>query len=258
MAFNFITGDCVLAMAEMENESLDLIVTSPPYNRKVKYRSYRDDRRELEYREWVFEWAQQFLRLLKPEGHVMINVGSSGTDPWKPFVVAYQLAKAGLVLQNRIAWVKSFTDEGGVSQGHFRPITTDFHPNNLFEDVFHFTKSGRQRVYRLAVGVPFKDKSNLERFGHKEDLRCRGNVWFVPYKTTRKREEGEHPAQFPVELAVLCMLFSLGKGGGKRVMDPFLGEGSSAVAAKELGHEFVGIDLDGKYVLKAKQKVEGK
>ena len=99
--------------------------------------------------------------------------------------------------------------EGGIKTfGHFKPINSPRFLNDCHEYVFHFTKSGRVELNRLALGVPYQDKSNIARWSHTggKDLRCRGNTWFVPYETIQSREkERPHPATFPVQLAEWCI-----------------------------------------------------
>ena len=82
--------------------------------------------------------------------------------------------------------------EGGLKTfGHFKPINSPRFLNDCHEYVFHFTKSGRVELNRLALGVPYQDKSNIARWRHTQgdDLRCRGNTWFVPYETIQSRRE---------------------------------------------------------------------
>ena len=90
-----------------------------------------------------------------------------------------------------------------VSRGHFKPISSQRFLNDCHEYIFHFTKSGRVEIDRLALGVPYQDKSNIARWSHTSgrDRRCRGNTWFIPYETIQSRQkERPHPATFPVEL----------------------------------------------------------
>jgi site-specific DNA-methyltransferase (adenine-specific) len=160
------------------------------------------------------------------------------------------------VLQNHIIWVKSVAIAGR-THGHFKPINSKRYLNHTWEHLLHLTKAGETPVDRLAVGVPFQDKSNIRRFGHEEDLRCAGNVWFVPYDTIqdRQRERGSHPATFPVELARRCLRLH-GAGEGALVLDPFLGTGTTLVAARALGITGVGIESDASYAESARRRLE--
>jgi site-specific DNA-methyltransferase (adenine-specific) len=166
-------------------------------------------------------------------------------------------------LQNTIHWIKSISIERGEqteSYGHFKPINSSRYLNNCHEYVFHFTPEGKSSLDRLAVGVPYADKTNIARWQHTggADKRCRGNAWFIPYKTIHQRaKQRPHPATFPTELASKCIRLH-----GVReavVLDPFLGIGHSAFAAKECSDmvsRFVGFDIDEEYIKVACQVLE--
>ena len=105
---------------------------------------------------------------------------------------------------------------------------------------------------RLAIGVPYQDKSNVGRWkGAGQDLRCRGNVWFIPYKTIRDRSsQRPHPATFPLKLPEQCLRLH-GVSRTKLVVDPFMGSGTTAVAAQRLNLPCIGFDVDEDYVRQA-------
>ncbi|HKS31188.1 MAG TPA: DNA methyltransferase, partial [Chthoniobacterales bacterium] len=142
--------------------------------------------------------------------------------------------------------------------GHFKPINSRRFLNDCHEYAFHFTKSGHVELDRLALGVPYQDKSNIARWSHTggEDLRCRGNTWFVPYETIQSREkERPHPATFPVQLAEWCIKLH-GVSRVQRMLDPFLGIGNSASAAQRCAvKRFVGFEIDEAYLAEAKRRI---
>jgi site-specific DNA-methyltransferase (adenine-specific) len=166
------------------------------------------------------------------------------------------------VLQNTFHWVKSITIETRsneqISAGHFKPINSKRFVNDCHEYVFHLTKSGDVTLDRRAAGVPYQDKSNIARWGHTggADLRCRGNTWFIPYETIQSRDkERPHPATFPVALVEQCVRLH-GKGKQTRLLDPFLGIGTSAIAAqRQQIEEFTGIELDAHYLAAANERL---
>ena len=172
------------------------------------------------------------------------------------------LLRPTFVLQNVIHWIKAITMEdrdGEVrSYGHFKPISSTRFLNDAHEYVFHFTKSGRVELDRLAIGVPYQDKSNIARWSHTRgsDLRCRGNTWFIPYETIQSRaKERPHPATFPVRLAEWCIKLH-GLSRVQTVLDPFLGIGNSAVAAQRCGvKHFIGFEIDENYLREARRRV---
>jgi site-specific DNA-methyltransferase (adenine-specific) len=115
-------------------------------------------------------------------------------------------------------------------------------------------------IDRLAIGVPFADKSNINRRQHPRDRRCGTNVWFIPYETVQSRaEKFDHPAGFPLELPLRCINLH-GLRAGLFVVDPFLGAGTTLVAAQALGCPSIGIEIDRKYVevaIKRLQEAKG-
>ena len=166
------------------------------------------------------------------------------------------------VLQNTIHWIKSISiqDREGDAQshGHFKPISSKRFLNDCHEYIFHFTKTGHAEIDRLALGVPYQDKSNISRWSHTggRDLRCRGNTWFIPYETIQSRaRERPHPATFPVQLAEWCIKLH-GASRVQTMLDPFLGIGNSAIAAQRCGvKKFIGFEIDQTYLSEAKRRV---
>jgi site-specific DNA-methyltransferase (adenine-specific) len=179
--------DYLSGLATLPTDSVDDCVTSPPYNIGIAYRTYRDRMPPRAYLDWLGKVGAAICRVLKPEGSFFLNVGSTGSDPWIASDSERAMGEA-FVLQNHIAWVKSLSIADD-TVGHFKPITSPRYLNNNHEAIFHFTKSDRVSIDRLAVGVPFKDKSNIARWGHKRDRRCGGNVWFLPYDGEVARTE---------------------------------------------------------------------
>lgn len=239
-----LTGDCLIEMKRLEAESIDAIVTSPPYNLGVAYRSYDDTVPRSAYLRWIADVAGAMKRVLKEDGSLFLNMGATNSDPWVLFDVAETLREF-FTLQNHIAWVKSISI-GEDTVGHFKPISSYRYLNQNHEAIFHFTKSGAVQIDRLAVGVPYKDKTNIARRGHAQDKRCAGNTWFIPYKTVQSRDDKfNHPAAFPSALAERCLLLHGGDDGV--VLDPFLGSGSTLIAAQNLNWAGIGIEIDPVY-----------
>jgi site-specific DNA-methyltransferase (adenine-specific) len=276
-------------MSRLADESVDLVVTSPPYNLGICYGKYSDQQDRRSYLGWCGDWATQIRRLLKPDGSFFLNVGSVPSNPMLPHEIVLALRDL-FVLQNTIHWIKSIAiggperkasasdphlnplpgqgeaagerrvrvEGGGKTFGHFKPINSKRFLNDCHEYVFHFTKSGHVELNRLALGVPYQDKSNIARWSHSrgKDLRCRGNTWFVPYQTIQSREkERPHPATFPVQLAEWCIKLH-GVSRVETMLDPFLGIGNSAVAAQLYQvKRFIGFEIDETYLAEAKRRV---
>lgn len=262
--FDLRHEDCIEGMRTMPDESIDLVVTSPPYNLGIAYASYDDSLTSGDYLRWSVEWAGEVKRLLKPDGALFLNVGAAPAKPWMPYELALAFRDL-FALQNTIHWIKSITveprDGEPVSVGHFKPINSKRFVNDCHEFVFHFTKTGDLPVDRLAVGVPYADKSNIARWGHTggNDKRCRGNNWFIPYDTILSRQKDRpHPATFPVALASRCLALHGKAPESVAMLDPFLGIGNAALAAGRAGvARFVGFEIDEVYLAEARDRING-
>ncbi len=264
----FYLADCLDVFERLSAQSVDVIVTSPPYNLGIRYRTYQDTLTPEQYLTWTGEWIAAAARVLKPEGSLFLNVGARPSDPWTALDVA-QAARPHLRLQNIIHWVKSITierDAAGagaeltrdLSVGHYKPINSDRYVNDCHEFVFHLTPKGNTPVDRLALGVPYQDQSNIGRWlAAANGVRCRGNTWFVPYETIQRRDRDRpHPATFPSRLPEQCLRLH----GTSRIdlaMDPFTGLGSTGVACARLGLNFIGAEIDETYLVRAIERVEG-
>ncbi len=247
-----ITGDCLSVLAGLPADSVDVIVTSPPYNIDLQYRAYRDQRAEVDYLDWLVAICTELRRVMKPAASFFLNISGSNSRPWLPFELIVRLRPL-FELQNHITWVKSIAI-GEDSTGHYKPVGGSRFLNRAHEHVFHLTRSGHVRLDRLAIGVPFKDKSNIARRNHAQDLHCRGNTWFIPYRTVNSRaQKVHHPGTFPVELPQWCI--RLHGAAAPVVLDPFMGTGTTILAAHREGGQGIGIDIDPSYVAIAAERM---
>lgn len=262
--FDLHHGDCLEGLRTLEAETVDVVVTSPPYNLDIGYRSYADNAPREQYLDWCAQWAGEIRRVLKPAGSFFLNVGASPANPLLPHQIAIRFAEL-FVLQNTLHWIKSITvqprRQPEISVGHFKPIQSKRYLTDCHEYLFHFTRDGNIPVDRLAVGVEYADKSNIARWAHtkeeKRDLRCRGNNWFIPYETIKSRDSDRpHPATFPTQLAEWCYRLH-GLKPDLVGLDPFLGLGHAAQAARNCGlARFIGFELDAGYLAEARARLE--
>src|SRR5262245_52343627 len=263
----FYLANCLDVFKHLEPQSVDVIVTSPPYNLGIQYNRYQDTLSRDDYLEWTHTWVAAAARVLKADGSLFLNVGAKPTDPWTALDVA-QAARSHLRLQNIIHWIKSIAIDrasagaaSGLTRdlavGHYKPINSDRFLNDCHEFVFHFTHDGATALDRLALGVPYQDQSNVTRWRSAgQGVRCRGNTWFIPYETIQRRERDRpHPATFPSQLPEQCLrLHGLSKI--RVVMDPFTGLGSTAVACARVGVNFIGADIDEVYLSEAAARMK--
>lgn len=255
--------DCIEGMKLLDAESIDVIVTSPPYNIGIPYSSYNDKKPQEVYLNWISDVSFECKRILKNNGSFFLNIGGTLKDPWIPLDIAYRVKKE-FKMQNMIHWINSiaipFEDvgnyphiKGDIAVGHYKPINSNRYHHDCHEFIFHFTKNGDVILDKLAIGVAYQDKSNIDRWkSAKIDKRDRGNTWFIPYKTiTSKRP---HPTSFPVKLPTMCIL-DHGLNKTKTVLDPFMGIGSTAIACLRLGVDFIGFEIDSDYISVAQDRI---
>jgi hypothetical protein len=150
--------------AQLPARSVDVIVTSPPYNLGIQYNQYQDTLSRSDYLQWTNAWVAAAARVLRPEGSLFLNVGAKPTDPWTALDVA-QAVRPHLRLQNIIHWVKSIAIErsaagsaAGLTRdlavGHYKPINSDRFLNDCHEFIFHFTRSAKPAWSGWPLGSP--------------------------------------------------------------------------------------------------------
>jgi len=252
---SFYVGDTADGCPEIEDESCDLIVTSPPYFKK---NGYTDG--------LMRKLGGVFGRVLRPGGRAYVIIAQIKEKLDRPFDAQREIiagAKGELAPGQTIIWVKSIAVGGWVekcpscatknrtevvSRGHFQPINSDHLLNYCWEYVLCFVKKPEKSAHALnrkadGIGVAYADKSNIKRWKSAGDaLHCPGDVWFLPYETTGATTKKMHRHEFPLELA--CRLIRIsGIPNGSTVFDPFVGGGTTCYAANSLGMKSLGYDL---------------
>ncbi len=249
-------GDCIEGMRErVPDGSVDVIVTSPPYNIGVSYADHDDNLPFDRYLDWMETLAIECRRVLREGGSFFFNIGDRPSDELRSLKVAERICRH-LRLQNTVHWVKSIAaPKEGVNMGHYKPVNSDRYLNNAQEYIFHFTPTGETKLDKLAIGVPYRDKSNIGRWkAATRDRRDRGNTWYIPYQTVTGAKP--HPAAFPDRLPEMCIrLHGLRDDRPLLVLDPFMGTGTTAVAAARLGCRYVGFEMSEEYVCIAKDRL---
>jgi len=232
-AIDIRLGDCVAGLEKQPARSIDCIVTSPPYKDSDGYSDL--------LMHHVFFHA---YHALKDDGLMFVNFGHLAEDKIRPFHLACKLADRGAwTLQETFVWVKN----------HYRPIQGKRRVNNLTEFIFMFSKEKMPELDRLAVGIPYADKSNIGRYA-VSDLKCAGNVWNIAYDTIQSSEDKLHNDRFPLDLPLRCLKLA-GVKPGQLVCDPFTGSGTTALACKQLGLNYIGWEINPKHYQTAINRV---
>lgn len=219
---------------EIPNESVDCIVTSPPYKNSDGFKH-----------KMILEAFKEAYRILRYDRAMFVNFGHLKEDKARPFQVVTTIQEIGFKLHDTIIWEKN----------HYTPLRGN-NLNNVFEYVFFFTKGDCPNLDRLAVGRPYTDKSNVDRYGGGKDLTCGGNIWKIPYETIQKSTQKNHPDRFPVALPERCLKLVGAPKHCKTVVDIFGGSMTTGVAAARLGcRKFYGIEIDRERAMKGRQRL---
>ena len=250
MSINLLHGDCIEEMAKMDAGSIDLTVTSPPYDNLRTYEG------SLEWSEEIWKQVlEQLYRVTKQGGVVVWIVGDAtikGSETGTSFKQALYAKEIGFNLHDTMIYEKSTS-----------PFPMHTRCNQLFEYMFVFakkapscfnpikipTKTGGQRRkkdggYRAADG-----SMKSANYATRKTTKTIGNIWryCVGGKST------PHPASFPLQLA--SDHIRSWSNEGDTVLDPFMGSGTTGIACKNLNRNFIGIEKVGKYFEIAKARV---
>ncbi len=233
-----ICGDCIETLGKIAQPFVDLIFADPPFNIGYKYDKYHDKVERNNYIAWTKDWIAACKKVLKPAGSFYIAIGDDYAANVK--VIADEL---GLVMRNWIIWHYTFgqqtKDKFARSHTHIFYFVNDS-KNFAFNDFAVRVPSDRQLIYADKRANPA---------GKIPD-----DVWEDPRVCgTFKERTGWHPCQMPEQL--LMRIIAASSNAGDCVLDPFVGSGTTAAAAKKLHRNYVGIEISADYVKKANQRL---
>jgi site-specific DNA-methyltransferase (adenine-specific) len=224
-----ILGDCLKSMYEIESNSIDVIVTSPPYNKKglaggkikpgnqvwkkfnIDYSEYDDNLSEEDYSEWMVNILNEMMRIIKVDGSIFFN-HKPRRHKNKVHLPTDFISKSDLNIYQLIIWNR--LSSPNIRKDVLLPCT--------------------EHIYWLCKSKPKTYKDNI-------DSKFNSEVWIINPDRGNK-----HPAPFPKKLVETCLLLTSKEGD--LVLDPFLGSGTTAVVSDELNRNFIGIELDEKYL----------
>lgn len=263
--FQIFSGDCLDILSTLPPSSVDLIVTSPPYadQRKDTYGGIHPDK----YVEWFLPIAAELKTVLKTEGSFILNIKErvvNGERHTYILELILALRKQGWLWTEEYIWHKR-NSYPGKWPNRFR---------DAWERCLHFTKDKHFAMYQEAVRVPMGDwsQARLRNLSETDKKRDNSRVqsgfgkkienWVgrelaypdnVLYFATECNNKG-HSATFPIELPI--WFIKLFTQPGDLVLDPFLGSGTTAAAAKQLNRRCVGIELNPTYVQLAQERLD--
>lgn len=242
-------GDCLELLKTIPNESLKLVVTSPPYNigkeyeRRLKLESYLEQQAAV---------IQECVRCLSPQGSICWQVGNyvdNGAIIPLDTVLYPIFTSQGLKMRNRIIW-------------HFEHgLHCSRRFSGRYETIVWFTKSDNYTFNLDPVRIPQKYPGkkyfkgpNVGKYSSNPLGKNPGDLWVIPNVKSNHVEKTEHPCQFPVELIERLVLSMTSEGDW--VLDPFLGVGTSIIAAIRHNRRGAGAEIIPKYIELAKDRIQ--
>jgi site-specific DNA-methyltransferase (adenine-specific) len=226
-------------MEELPDNSIHLMVTSPPYN---VGKEYDGDLTLDEYRTFLKKVWSEVKRVLVPGGRACINIANLGRKPYIPLhiFIVEDMLDLGFLMRGEIIWNKGSSGSSSTAWGSWlsarNPTLRDIH-----EYILVFSKGTFSR----------KDRGRKSTISRQEFLDFTKSVWQFPAESARNVK---HPAPFPVELPYrLIQLYTF---EGEVVLDPFIGSGTTAIAAIKTRRVFVGYEINPDYVALAEERIK--
>jgi DNA modification methylase len=236
-----ICSDSLIALKEMDDESVDIVLTSPPYNYGMEYDTHDDDGDADEYLEKILAVFVECKRVLKSGGRLIINIQPNYKQYFPTHhKITQRMIGEGMIWRGEIIWLK----------------------NNLKKLTAWGSWKSPSCPY---LSYPFEfievfSKDTLKHSGNKEDIDITKDE-FIKYVNghwsmapeTKMKDYG-HPAMFPEELVERCLkLFSY---KSDVVLDPFNGAGTTTYVAHKLGRKYIGIDMSQEYCKVAQERID--
>jgi site-specific DNA-methyltransferase (adenine-specific) len=229
-------GEAQQILKEMPNNSVDLVVTSPPYNLGVDYDGYDDDILKSEYRLLIKDTFLYLDRVVKDDGRVCVNISlkNDGKIIDTPSIIKKKADIFDWDLRFEIIWNKGMS-ESSSAWGSWRSPSS---PRPIFNHEYIF-------IFDVGEGKKNSEKTiSKDRF-----MNLVKSVWNV------KPDSGsDHPSTFPEEIP--RRLIELNSYEGDVVLDPFIGSGTTAVVAEKMNRDWIGIDISEKYVDMSYDRIE--
>ncbi len=256
------------AMEELDDNSVQLVVTSPPYNVGKNYNFYQDRAPLDQYLELLMQVWKECERVLVPGGRIAVNVANTNRNPYLPLhsFIIQQFLDLKFLMRGEILWDKSATAGVSTAWGSFarasNPVLRDTHEYIMVfsKDTMRLEKpytrgesSGIENMEFVEWTRSIWHKNGTAKKAIKETARSIWRFGTQSKKVMQQTKGLAHPAPFPLDLPLRLIL--LYTNMDDIVLDPFMGSGSTAIAAKLTQRHYLGYEISPEYVELANERV---
>ena len=240
---NTITqGDCLELLKTVSDNSVDVTFADPPFNLKKGYNSYKDRLKIQDYLDWCERWIGEMVRITKPTGSIFLH----NIPKWLTFYTSFLNKQADF--KHWISWHAPTAPMGKTLQpAHYGIL---FYAKDSKQLKFSEVRYPHQRARKSKIMA--KDYGGKKKMLHPYGPLV-PDVWTDIHRVKHNKYRDEHPCQLPIHLLERIILMSSDEGD--IILDPFSGTGTTALAAKRLGRQFIGFELDIEYVNITKNKL---
>ncbi len=237
-----IHGDCIEIMQQIPSDSIDVTFADPPFNLKKKYGTYKDEKDINDYLSWGKQWILEMVRITKPSGSIFLH----NIPKWLTYYTGFLNEVADF--RQWIAWDAPTAPMGKTLQPSHYGIL--FYAKNQQKNKFYEIRSPHKRCRKC--GYLLKDYGGKKKILHPFGPLV-SDIWSDIHRIRHNKHRDPHPCQLPVHLLERILLMSTDEGDV--ILDPFMGTGTTAVAAARLGRNVIGIDIDPEYVQITQRKL---
>lgn len=229
---------------DIPDNCVQLVVTSPPYNAS---KEYDEDLSLAEYLQMLFDVFSECYRVLSPGGRMVVNVANLGRKPYIPLSshINLMMNQIGFLMRGEVIWDKSASAGSSCAWGSFQSAS-----NPCLRDVHEYLLIFSKGDYKSQRSKKERSEGRIDTIPRDDFIQHTKSIWSF---ATERASRVNHPAPFPVELPKRCIeMYSF---VGDVVLDPFNGSGSTCVAAKMTGRNYIGVDLSEEYCAIAEDRI---
>jgi adenine-specific DNA-methyltransferase len=231
-------GDCLVAMHDIPDNSVDLIFADPPYNIGKLFGEFKDTwPSDIDYAKWCYNWLEICINKLKPTGSIYVMTSTQAM----PYIDLW--LRDRLSIMSRIVW--HYDSSGVQAKNHF---------GSLYEPILFCVKNPKSYTFNATdIEVEAKTGAVRKLIDYRKEVptpykttKIPGNAWYIPRVRYRMAEYENHPTQKPEPL--LERIIKASTNPNEIILDPFSGTFTTCAVAQKLGRKSIGIELQSEYV----------